>query len=302
MTIESLATRPRSVAEAVAQTTSHPNFDALVATICALRMPDGCPWDREQTHQSIAHNMIEEAYEAVDAIEKRDAGHLREELGDVLLQVVLQSQIATDEGLFTIDDVCADVNDKMIRRHPHVFGGESAANSADVKALWEDVKAQEAAGAASGAGAGAEAPGLLDGVPSGFPALMQAQKISKKAAKAGFEWDTLDDIWAKVAEEMAELQAAYAAAPKSPKGAIVPEENPAAAEAVELELGDVLFTLVNVARRMGVNAEGALRATCVKFRERWAFIEGAAAGMGRAVEELGADELNQLWDMAKHLG
>ncbi len=296
MTIESLATRPRSVAEAVAQTTSHPNFDALVATICALRMPDGCPWDREQTHQSIAHNMIEEAYEAVDAIEKRDAGHLREELGDVLLQVVLQSQIATDEGLFTIDDVCADVNAKMIRRHPHVFGGESAANSADVKALWEDVKAQEAAGA------GAEAPGLLDGVPSGFPALMQAQKISKKAAKAGFEWDTLDDIWAKVAEEMAELQAAYAAAPKSPKGAIVPEENPAAAEAVELELGDVLFTLVNVARRMGVNAEGALRATCVKFRERWAFIEGAAAGMGRAVEELGTDELNQLWDMAKHLG
>ena len=296
MTIESLATRPRSVAEAVAQTTSHPNFDALVATICALRMPDGCPWDREQTHQSIAHNMIEEAYEAVDAIEKRDAGHLREELGDVLLQVVLQSQIATDEGLFTIDDVCADVNDKMIRRHPHVFGGESAANSADVKALWEDVKAQEAAGA------GAEAPGLLDDVPSGFPALMQAQKISKKAAKAGFEWDTLDDIWAKVAEEMAELQAAYAAAPKSPKGAIVPEENPAAAEAVELELGDVLFTLVNVARRMGVNAEGALRATCVKFRERWAFIEGAAAGMGRAVEELGTDELNQLWDMAKHLG
>ena len=131
---------------------------------------------------------------------------------------------------------------------------------------------------------------------------MQAQKISKKAAKAGFEWDTLDDIWAKVAEEMTELQAAYAAAPKSPKGAIVPEENPAAAEAVELELGDVLFTLVNVARRMGVNAEGALRATCVKFRERWAFIEGAAAGMGRAVEELGTDELNQLWDMAKHLG
>ena len=299
MTADSPAARPQSVAEAVAQTADHPNFDAFVATICALRMPDGCPWDREQTHQSIAHNMIEEAYEAVDAIEKHDAGHLREELGDVLLQVVLQSQIAADEGLFTIDDVCADVNAKMIRRHPHVFGSESAANSADVKALWEEVKAQEAAGAADDAGAAPQ--GLLDAVPSGFPALMQAQKISKKAAKAGFEWDTLDDIWEKVAEETAELRAAYDAAPKSPKGTVVPEENPAAAKAVELELGDVLFTLVNVARRMGVNAEGALRATCVKFRERWAFIEGAAAGMGRSVDELGTDELNQLWDMAKQL-
>ena len=301
MTADSPAARPQSVAEAVAQTADHPDFDAFVATICALRMPDGCPWDREQTHQSIAHNMIEEAYEAVDAIEKHDMGHLREELGDVLLQVVLQSQIAADEGLFTIDDVCADVNAKMIRRHPHVFGSESAANSADVKALWDEVKAQEAASAASDAAADGAPQGLLDAVPSGFPALMQAQKVSKKAAKAGFEWDTLDDIWAKVAEEMAELRAAYDAAPKSPKGTVVPEENPAAAEAVELELGDVLFTLVNVARRMGVNAEGALRATCVKFRERWAFIEGAAAGMGRSVDELGTDELNQLWDMAKQL-
>ncbi len=317
-----LAAKPRSVEEALAHKGDHPDFDAFVATICALRMPDGCPWDKEQTHQSIAHNMIEEAYEAVDAIEKSDMAHLREELGDVLLQVVLQSQIASDEGAFTIDDVCADVNAKMIRRHPHVFGSESAANSADVKELWEQVKAQEAASAASEnggkqQGSSAAAPsdgpqadqtasavpqGLLDTVPSGFPALMQAQKVSKKAAKAGFEWDTIDDIWEKVAEEVEELKAAYLAAPKTDSGKVLPDENPAAAAAVELEFGDVLFSLVNVARRMGVNAEGALRATCVKFRERWAFIEGAAAGMGRPVDTLSAEELNQLWEMAKRLG
>lgn len=301
--------KPGSVEEALACKRDHSDFGAFVATICALRMPDGCPWDKEQTHQSIAHNMIEEAYEAVDAIEKNDMGHLREELGDVLLQVVLQSQIAADEGAFTIDDVCADVNAKMIRRHPHVFGSESAANSADVKELWEQVKAGEAAAAAAriagttADGAAEAAPqGLLDGVPSGFPALMQAQKISKKAAKAGFEWDTIDDIWDKVAEEIGELKAAYLAAPKTDSGKVLPDENAAAAEAVELEFGDVLFSLVNVARRMGVNAEGALRATCVKLRERWAFIEGAAAGMGRPVNTLSTEELNQLWEMAKHLG
>ena len=300
------APQPSNVEEALASQHQHPDFDAFVATICALRMPDGCPWDQEQTHASIAHNMIEEAYEAVDAIEKDDLVHLREELGDVLLQVVLQSQIAADEGAFTIDDVCADVNAKMIRRHPHVFGDEAASSSADVKELWEAVKAQEAATTTAAAADGSEASqapeGLLDGVPSGFPALMQAQKISKKAAKAGFEWDTIGDIWKKVHEEAAELMEAYAAAPKTESGKIVPEADPAAAEAVELELGDVLFSLVNVARRMGVNAEGALRATCVKFRERWAFIEGAAAGMGRAVDDLSTEELNQLWGMAKTLG
>lgn len=301
--------KPRSVEEALARKEDHPDFDAFVATICALRMPDGCPWDKEQTHQSIAHNMIEEAYEAVDAIEKSDMAHLREELGDVLLQVVLQSQIASDEGAFTIDDVCADVNAKMIRRHPHVFGDQHAANSADVKELWEQVKAGEAAVAAvqtagtTADGAAAAAPqGLLDGVPSGFPALMQAQKVSKKAAKAGFEWETIDDIWDKVGEEVDELKAAYLAAPKTDSGKVLPDENPAAAKAVELEFGDVLFSLVNVARRMGVNAEGALRATCVKFRERWAFIEGAAAGMGQPVDTLSTEELNQLWEMAKRLG
>lgn len=282
---------------------SHPAFDGLVATIEALRAPDGCPWDREQTHRSIAHNMIEEAYEAVDAIESDSVAHLREELGDVLLQVVLQSQIAADAGEFDIDDVCRAIDEKMIRRHPHVFGDATAENANDVTGLWEQVKLAEKESAdAEAASAGVEIPeGLLDGVPTSFPALMQAQKISRKAAAAGFEWDTVDDVWEKVAEEVAELKAAYAAAPKSSDGKILKEADEQAAAAVELELGDVLFSLVNVARRMGVSSENALRTTCTKFRRRWAFMEGAAWGQGRRIEDMTADELEELWTISKVL-
>lgn len=280
---------------------SHPAFDGLVATIEALRAPDGCPWDREQTHRSIAHNMIEEAYEAVDAIESDSVAHLREELGDVLLQVVLQSQIAADAGEFDIDDVCRAIDEKMIRRHPHVFGDATAENANDVTGLWEQVKLVEKESAdAEAASAGVEIPeGLLDGVPTSFPALMQAQKISRKAAAAGFEWDTVDDVWEKVAEEVAELKAAYAAAPKSSDGKVLKEADEQAAAAVELEFGDVLFSLVNVARRMGVSSENALRATCTKFRRRWAFMEGAAWGQGRRIEDMTADELEELWTISK---
>lgn len=280
---------------------SHPAFDGLVATIEALRAPDGCPWDREQTHRSIAHNMIEEAYEAVDAIESDSVAHLREELGDVLLQVVLQSQIAADAGEFDIDDVCRAIDEKMIRRHPHVFGDATAENANDVTGLWEQVKLAEKESAdAEAASAGVEIPeGLLDGVPTSFPALMQAQKISRKAAAAGFEWDTVDDVWEKVAEEVAELEAAYAAAPKSSDGKVLKEADEQAAAAVELEFGDVLFSLVNVARRMGVSSENALRATCTKFRRRWAFMEGAAWGQGRRIEDMTADELEELWTISK---
>ena len=278
----------------------HVDFDAFVATIEALRAPDGCPWDREQTHHSIAHNMIEEAYEAVDAIERAGVAHLREELGDVLLQVVLHCQIAADAGEFTIDDVCRDINEKMIRRHPHVFGEAAAQNANEVLDLWDQVKLAEGK-EAQGARPDAPPEGLLDGVPRNFPALMQAQKVSRKAAAVGFEWDTVDDVWAKVAEEISELKAAYAAAPKSPDGKVLKEDDPAAAAAVELELGDVLFALVNVARRMGVNAENALRATCVKFRARWTFMEGAAWARGMSLEELSQPELEELWCAAKRL-
>ena len=258
-------------------------FAAFVDTIAALRAPNGCPWDREQTHESIARNMIEEAYEAVDAIEQHDAAHLREELGDVLLQVVLQSQIAADAGEFTVADVCRDVNAKMIRRHPHVFGEAAAGSAEEVLSIWDNVKLAEK----SAADAQAEEPeGLLDSVPVSFPALLQAYKISRKAVAAGFEWDTVEDVWAKVEEEIAEFKQACCS------------DDP---QAKELEFGDVLFSLVNVARKEGIDAETALRATCRKFRERWAFMEGAAWGQGKRIEELDMDEMQQLWDQAKML-
>lgn len=258
-------------------------FAAFVDTIAALRAPNGCPWDREQTHESIARNMIEEAYEAVDAIEQHDAAHLREELGDVLLQVVLQSQIAADAGEFTVADVCRDVNAKMIRRHPHVFGEAAAGSAEDVLSIWDNVKLAEK----SAADAQAEEPeGLLDSVPVSFPALLQAYKISRKAVAAGFEWDTVEDVWAKVEEEIAEFKQACRSDD---------------AQAKELEFGDVLFSLVNVARKEGIDAETALSVTCRKFRERWAFMEGAAWGQGKRIEELDMDEMQQLWDQAKML-
>ncbi len=164
----------------ITQPAPHPAFDAFAATIAALRAPGGCPWDREQTHASIAPNMIEEAYEAVDAIESDDIAHLREELGDVLLQVVLQSQIAADAGEFTIDDVCEDINAKMIRRHPHVFGDAAAGSANEVITLWDKIKLSEKE--ATGEGEPSMPASMLDGVPTGLPALTQAQKISRKAA------------------------------------------------------------------------------------------------------------------------
>ena len=284
----------------------HPAFDSFVRTISALRSPEGgCPWDRAQTHESIGDSMIEEAYEAVDAIQAGDTAHLREELGDVLLQVVLQSQIAADAGEFTIDDVCAGVDEKMIRRHPHVFGEVNVENANEVVDLWEQVKLSE--NQKAGAQAQGERKGLLDSVPTHFPALLQCQKISRKAAAAGFEWDTVDDVWDKVAEERAELEAAYAAAPKTADGKVLSadpaetgmlERDPLVI-AAEMEFGDVLFALVNVARKMGINAESALRASNAKFRRRFAEMEQAAWAQGRSVEDLTLDEMETLWQSAK---
>lgn len=286
----------------------HPSFNRFVATIAALRAPDGCPWDREQTHESIAHNLIEEAYEAVDAIESGDVAHLREELGDVLLQVVLQSQIASDAGEFTIDDVCRDVNAKMVRRHPHVFGDAHATSAHEVSGLWDQVKLVEKEDADRVASAeGLKPTGLLDGVPVSFPALMQAQKISRKAAAVGFEWDTVEDVWDQVLEEIEEVRAAYACAPKTDEGILIADSDVSvtggctqgSAAAVEMELGDVLFALVNVARRMGVDAESALRASCTKFRNRWSFMEGAAGARGCRMEDISLEDMEALWSEAK---
>ena len=260
-------------------------FDALTETIWRLRQPDGCPWDREQTHASIAKNMVEEAYEAVDCIEEEDDVHLCEELGDVLMQVMLHAQIAADEGAFTIDDVVRGLDEKLVRRHPHVFGEHAGAQDADeVLGIWDEVKlAEKAQGDAEAAAAGAARPkGLLDGVPRALPALMQAQKVSRKAAAVGFEWETVEDVWAQVASERAEFE----------------REEPGSAER-EMEFGDMLFALVNVARREGIDAESALRASTMKFRARWEAVEELAYERGTTVVALSTEELNRLWDEVK---
>ncbi|WP_417037285.1 nucleoside triphosphate pyrophosphohydrolase [Collinsella stercoris] len=257
----------------------------LVEIIWRLRQPDGCPWDRKQTHASIAKNMIEEAYEAVDCIEADDAAHLREELGDVLMQVVLHAQIAADAGAFTMADIARDINEKLIRRHPHVFGSTAsqASSADDVLAIWDSVKLAEKGAKDEGAVESGERPeGLLDGVPRALPALMQAQKVSRKAAAVGFEWETTAAVWDKVAEERAEFEA-----------------EPAGSEARELEFGDMLFALVNVARREGVDAESALRASTAKFRARWSAMEDAAYRQGRCIEDFSTEELNELWNRVK---
>lgn len=259
-------------------------FDALTETIWRLRQPDGCPWDREQTHASIAKNMVEEAYEAVDCIEDGDDAHLCEELGDVLMQVMLHAQIAADEGAFTIDDVVRGLDEKLVRRHPHVFGDCSGAHdAAEVLDIWDQVKlAEKAQGDAEAAAAEEQPKSLLESVPRALPALMQAQKVSRKAAAVGFEWDTVDDVWAQVASERAEFE----------------REEPGS-EARAMEFGDMLFALVNVARREGIDAESALRASTMKFRMRWEAVERLARARGTSVEELSTEELNRLWDEVK---
>ena len=211
-------------------------FDELTEVIWRLRQPDGCPWDRVQTHESIAQNMIEEAYEALGCIEEHDDAHLREELGDVLMQVMLHAQIAADAHEFTIADVVRELSAKLIRRHPHVFGGDrAAADAGAVLDIWDQVKK-----------------------------------------------DTVEDVWEQVASERAEFLA----------------EAPGSAER-ELEFGDMLFALVNVARKEGIDAERALRASTAKFRRRWRAVEAAARDRGVAVEELSTAELNVLWDAVK---
>lgn len=279
---------------------THPEFDRLVRTIWRLRQEDGCPWDKEQTHQSISKNMIEEAYEAVEAIAEGSPEHLEEELGDVLEQVLLHSQIEADSGAvgdgagdratdtadtrdraagFDIDDVCRALNQKLVRRHPHVFGPEagSTSSAAAVLDVWESVKAEERVSAEDTV----HTEGLLDSVPQSLPALMQAQKISKRAAKMGFEWASVNDVWDKVAEERAEFDAEASGTQQKTD-----------------EFGDILFALINVARWEGVDAEEALMSACRKFRARWSYMEKAAAERGFSLDE--KPELQEdLWQEAK---
>jgi MazG family protein len=271
-------------------------FEQSAAIMARLRAPGGCPWDREQSFDTIRKYTLEEAYEVFDAIERRDFPHLAEELGDLLLQVLFYAEMAANNGYFTIADVLDGLNRKLIRRHPHVFGDEAsraAGNQADVNAAvessaavlrnWEEIKAAEQPGAASSF-EDSRALSRLDSVQRAMPALAEAAKLGAKAAKSGFDWPNWRDLLPKLTEETAELEAEA--------GKMDQANNPA----VEAELGDLLFTVVNLGRHLGVDAEMALRGCNLRFRERFRQMELASR---RPLEELPPDELEALWANAK---
>jgi MazG family protein len=274
-------------------------FERAVEIMARLRAPGGCPWDREQSFDTIRKYTLEEAYEVFDAIERRDFPHLAEELGDLLLQVLFYAEMAANEGHFTIADVLDHLNRKLIRRHPHVFGEEAsraAGNNAAVDSAvegsaakvlrnWEEIKAAEKTRVHA---EGNQQASRLDSVQRAMPALAEAAKVGAKAAKAGFDWPHWRDLLPKLAEETAELEAEAAAAENS--------NDPAIKAAVEAELGDLLFTVVNLGRHLGVDAEMALRGCNLRFRRRFKYMEMKSE---KPLEELEPHELEALWSEAK---
>ena len=292
---KAMATDPAKAAE---------RFAESVRIMARLRGPDGCPWDREQTFDTIRKYTLEEAYEVFDAIERRDFPHLAEELGDLLLQVLFYAEMAANEGEFTIADVLDHLNRKLVRRHPHVFGEEAsraAGNQADVDAAvenaadgaaaavlrnWEEIKLAEKKQVEKKPKVGEDGPkaSRLDGVMRAMPALSEAAKLGAKAKKAGFDWQSWRDLLPKVAEEVAELEAEAAS------------DDPAAKARVEAELGDLLFTVVNLGRHLGLDAEMALRGCNLRFRERFREMEQASE---KPLEDSGPEELEALWAAAK---
>jgi len=247
------------------------NLKKLIEITEILRSPEGCPWDREQNHKSLKENMLQEAYEAIDAIDSENPDELREELGDVLLQVVLHSQIASEEGRFNIDDVAKTISEKLIRRHPHVFSDVKVKDSKEVMVNWEQIKKKEKP----------ERKSALSGVAKSQPALMMATELSKKAVKTGFEWPDDESLWDCFESEVNEF-----------KNAVSENDKPA----MEDEFGDILFTMVNVARWYGIDAETALLQANKKFTRRFQAMEQLA---NKALNEFNPDELDELWQQAK---
>ncbi|MEK4508054.1 nucleoside triphosphate pyrophosphohydrolase [Paenibacillus sp. FSL K6-2524] len=260
------------------------SFQRLHEIVTILRSPEGCPWDREQTHQSIRKNLIEETYEVLETIDDDDPDHMREELGDLLLQIMLHSQIEEETGAFTVYDVVQELNEKLLYRHPHVFGELSAEDAEAALNNWEAMKAEEK----RQKGIRPEELSVLDGVPRDLPALMKAYKLQKKAAKAGFDWDHIDGAWSKIEEELGELKDAV-------QGGLDPLEQ-------TRELGDVLFSIVNVARFIGVDPEEALSLTILKFVRRFGYVEEILRERGKTPRESTLVEMDNLWDEAKAKG
>ncbi|WP_164670629.1 nucleoside triphosphate pyrophosphohydrolase [Virgibacillus doumboii] len=250
-------------------------FSRLREVIAVLRGPDGCPWDKKQTHETLREYAVEEVYELIEAIDEQDDEGIVEELGDILLQVMLHSQIGEDDGYFTVNEVIGSITNKMIHRHPHIFADKSVESIDDVYKTWDALKQEEK---------GEYRKSVLDGIPAGLPALSKAYKLQKKAAKVGFDWDDINDIWKKLREELDEVRVAIA--------------NQHETE-VEKELGDVLFVLANIARYYKVNPEIALNQTNQKFTSRFSYIEEQLDEQGKDIHETSLNEMDYHWNQAK---
>lgn len=250
-------------------------FDTLITIMRKLRAPGGCPWDAEQTHESLKRYLLEEAYEVIEAIDSGSDDLLKEELGDLLLQPVFHAAIAEERGSFTIDDVMTTLTDKLIRRHPHVFGDQQISDSQAQIVNWEKIKKQEK---------GDERRSALSGVPPHLPALMKAHKISEKASRVGFDWEHVDQVMAKVLEELHEFEEAMTQGNQ---------------ERMEAELGDLLFALANLGRFLSLDPEEALRKTITRFQHRFSHIEQRLNEQGRQLQDADLDEMETLWQEAK---
>ncbi len=247
----------------------------MIGIMQSLRSENGCEWDKEQTHESLRQYLIEEAYEAVEAIDNGDMNLLKEELGDLLLHVVFHAKLGEEKGNFDINDVLAGINEKLIRRHPHVFGEKSEKNIEKIKMDWEELKQIE--GRVS----------RIDGVPTNLSGLQRAFRLQEKAATTGFDWDNVDDIWTKIDEEIEEVRKASSDGNE---------------KELEEEIGDLIFSAVNLSRFMGVNPEDALRRTIKKFESRFKSIEKAAEDSGRDITELSLEEMDKIWESSKIKG
>jgi MazG family protein len=266
-------------------------FEKLVALQARLRGPNGCPWDREQTHESLRKFLIEETYEVLDAMESGDPRKFSSELGDLLLQVVFHAILASESGSFTISDVIESVHTKMVRRHPHVFGDAKAGSSAAVLKSWEQIKAQERAAEGKASGAAAVADSIIGGVPRSLPAVLEAYQLTRRASHVGFDWEDLGGIFDKLDEEKREIETSL----RSHGPAIIEMPTPQ----LEEEVGDLLFVGVNIARFLGVDPEIALKGANRKFKQRFQWMESAAAREGRRFADLPRERMEELWNDAK---
>ena len=289
--------------------TTGERFERAVQIMARLRAPGGCPWDREQTFDTIKPYTLEETYEVLEAIDNRDWPELTGELGDLLLQVLFYSQMASEEGHFSVDDVLDQLSNKLVDRHPHVFGDVKADTPAEVLRNWEALKGEEKKKRLAAGGGGnaenADAQSVLSGVSSKMPALLEAHKLSSRAAHVGFDWPEIEGLLEKLAEETAELREELKAAPvKGPSGTGIagsgkPQVAPELRERLEDEVGDLFFVLVNIARYLSLDPESALRKTNRKFKRRFQWMEERLRDSGRAPQQASMDELETLWKQAK---